>query len=375
MVTRERREVKTIKVGMNKISGSRYNSIEEENKLANVESTLCQSIGDPNLSELVHGYSGVVIRAKVGNPLRVEDELGNLLAESREFIAGRIGSLGQKSSEPLCKVVGCWVYIVDQKYRSLIRYSVKALAQKITKMPRQTVISDGVNALDSHKGYVWVMVDFNTVSCGSNIMHVKKPFKEIDVKNSSAHLVCQGKSYCLAIISFKPTMIFSENRTGTLSFELFNHNNDQPIDLQEFPGKKICGYSSTLPSVQVGRKYQTLVYWDDDSFHCVVTYNDKLHFIPSLFDPHKVGGLHNIREKSKRSRKNKTQGESLLPNYFRPGGLYVNKTSRLLRVWVEAYYFLTFSCDCQNKAECDCLDPVEDTYNIEYIAYSFPLKG
>jgi len=127
--------------------------------------------------------------------------------------------------------------------------------------------------------------------------------------------------------------------------------------------------------VQVGRKYQTLVYWDDYSFHCVVTYDRKLHFIPSLFDPHKVGGLHHIRDKSMGSIKKNNQGKSLLPDYYRPVGLYVNKRSRSLRVWLNAYYFLTFSCSCETIRECTCTQQEGDTYNIEYIAYSFPLKG
>jgi len=214
-VTRERREVKTIKVGMNKISGSRYNRIEEEQKLANVESTLCQSIGDPDLSELVHVFSGVIIRAKVGSRLRVVDRMGNALAQSQECIAGRNGSLGEMCSEPLCKVVGDWVYFVDQKCRSLVRYSVKAFAQKMTIMPRETVISGGVNSFDSHKGDVWALQNLNVVSCGTKIMHLKTSLSFVDLDESFGHLVCQGRDYCLAIISSRCISSYAREYSAT----------------------------------------------------------------------------------------------------------------------------------------------------------------
>jgi len=374
LVTKETKETKTIDVGMNKISGrARRKSGKNDKKDSKLG--LCVAVGDPDITKVVHYVGSISIEGEVGKPLLVLDDKHKTLASSVELIAGRQGSLGDTCLEPLCKIIDGWAYFVAEGVRSLVKYNCKNYIQTLSKLAKETIFESGVNSFDSYRNRVWFMTNLNTIHCGSRVKSIPQFGTQVDQKLSFGHLVCQGSNVCLAILRKVGVMLLTNRPNDCLAFYLFNLSKSEPLDTQELQEKNIIGYSSNLASVQAGRKYQTLVYWDEYSFHCVITHRNKLHIIPSLFKADQVGGPHAIHDNTRRSRKDKKEKKMRVPDYYRPGCLYVNPRTKSLRVWIKSYYFLTFSCGCETMSECSCTQSEEDVYDIEYIAYSFPLKG
>jgi len=375
-VTKNTKELKTIKVGMNRIS-KRAKRLGDLNQPIISKSTLCSSVGDPDFTKVVRCFGSISIEAASDKELLILDGKRKIVASSAEPIAGRQGSLGDACLEPLCKIIDGWAYIVTSKTRSLVRYNVKSLKQTSTNLTMETIFEKGVNSFDNHRNRIWVMRGLKTVHYGTRVKQLTAPIADLDLNLSSGHLVCQGSNLCLAIVRYVGNLVLLDWAKGSLVFSLFNRATDEPLDSQVFEDKTICGYSSNLASVQAGRKYQTLVYWDEDSFHCVITHRDKLHFVPSLYKAEQVGGIHKVRGNAKRTKKEMMEKKMRVPDFYRPGGLYVNTRTKSLRVWIKSYYFISYSCGCVMQSECSCyrMAHEEDVYDIDYTAYSFPLNG
>lgn len=282
LVKKETKETKTIDVGMNKISGRARRKGEKLQK-RHPKSDLCVAVGDPDITKVVHHVGSISIEGQVGKPLVILDGKRKILASSAEPIAGRQGSLGDACLEPLCKIIDGWAYFVAEGVRSFVRYNCKNYIQTLSKLANEMIFESGVNSFDSYRNRIWVMTNLKTIHCGSRVKSIPEFGTQIDQKLSFGHLVCQGSNLCLAILRKVGVMLLTNRPNECLAFYLFNLSKREPLDSQEFQEKNICGYSSNLPSVQAGRKYQTLVYWDEDSFHCVITQRNKLHIIPSLF--------------------------------------------------------------------------------------------